>query len=672
MFRNTGAVDLFFSSELDSIVTSKMDADSVWHENAVSQIFYSKDTTLIVPLAEIDSVAFGSRNGAELKSDVKVLTAADTLWVIRYDGECIYYRNDTPVSYLPSVGQKLFYGERKGIFPNGLVAQVTDVSFTANEYEVKISDVELSDIFSYLFYAGKVNAVNNVSQRKSRSEIDAGGNIHLEHKLSVENMDISVAGDVEISGTVVARPLSGYYSLDAKMGIDFNTEISVGEDDGEISIERNVVSIPLGSYALVFVPTLDLGVFCDFEGEMTANYRQNVETTYDVSYRRTKGADPVFEFKQGKQGLTNSAETNLLLCGELYLGVYGGIDFGLVGDIAGAKLRVKAGPSFSADFGVGALTNSANNYTPESYALAKLSACLKLGVEAEAYYRHLLGSLEEKNLMEMNLELAKKEINLFPNFYDCRAVKEVHTETVEVSTAEKTEEEIFSPVLCGVSIWEDKTLIDSVAIDTIKPNTEEVQGFEHTFDITDIAPEQTESKELTVRPFFYYADKVVMTQPYAVLSDMMIQPVVFAVSNGAVACTSGLPYTGEVVVDSTWYYAGNHVPIPTIDTVFTEKKEITVSSSITNDADIYGTWQGQEAGIDVTYTFNEDNTGMSVSQGITSSFTYSLNDPQSGRITLYFTEDEMVSKTLVVHSLSANQMQFSIYGKDEVYTFTKK
>lgn len=38
VFRNTGEVNLFFTSEIDSIVMSCYDADSVMHDRPVSQV----------------------------------------------------------------------------------------------------------------------------------------------------------------------------------------------------------------------------------------------------------------------------------------------------------------------------------------------------------------------------------------------------------------------------------------------------------------------------------------------------------------------------------------------------------------------------------------------------------------------------------------------------------
>ena len=83
IFRNTGEVNLLYSSKVDSIVCSMYDKDSIMHNEYVSQVFYGQDSILVVPIAEIDSVAFGPRNIVEYKGDVRELTTSDLPYIIR-------------------------------------------------------------------------------------------------------------------------------------------------------------------------------------------------------------------------------------------------------------------------------------------------------------------------------------------------------------------------------------------------------------------------------------------------------------------------------------------------------------------------------------------------------------------------------------------------------------
>ena len=108
IFRNTGEINLLFASEIDSIVCSSVKTENSNDEVVPSQLFYTKDTTLVVPVSEIDSVAFGSRNAIEPKENVRMMASEDSLWITGYDGDYVYYKGNTPDNILPKVDEKLF------------------------------------------------------------------------------------------------------------------------------------------------------------------------------------------------------------------------------------------------------------------------------------------------------------------------------------------------------------------------------------------------------------------------------------------------------------------------------------------------------------------------------------------------------------------------------------
>ena len=179
VFRHSGEVNLLHASRLDSITLSVYDADSVMHGEAVTQVFHARDTTLVVPLAEIDSVAFGSRNIAEMRPGVKEMTAATDLpWILRFDGASIHYRPDTPSSVLPKVGERLFFGldgneSDESVFPCGLTAKVTAVTPLADGIRVDVERVELDEIFSRLLYAGYIRQERQVSIKRRKAHGEA-------------------------------------------------------------------------------------------------------------------------------------------------------------------------------------------------------------------------------------------------------------------------------------------------------------------------------------------------------------------------------------------------------------------------------------------------------------------------------------------------------------------
>ena len=157
IFRNTGEINLLFASEIDSIVCSSVKTENSNDEVVPSQLFYTKDTTLVVPVSEIDSVAFGSRNAIEPKANVRMMASEDSLWITGYDGDYVYYKGNTPDNILPKVDEKLFYGQCDDLFPVGLVAKVLDVQKNGDSYSVKVENVELDQLFNRLFFSGAIN-----------------------------------------------------------------------------------------------------------------------------------------------------------------------------------------------------------------------------------------------------------------------------------------------------------------------------------------------------------------------------------------------------------------------------------------------------------------------------------------------------------------------------------
>ena len=91
IFRNTGEINLLFTTEIDSIVCRNVNIGESSNEEVLSQLFFTKDTTIAIPVAEIDSVAFGSRNVIEPKANVRIMDSNDCEWITGYDGNFIYY-----------------------------------------------------------------------------------------------------------------------------------------------------------------------------------------------------------------------------------------------------------------------------------------------------------------------------------------------------------------------------------------------------------------------------------------------------------------------------------------------------------------------------------------------------------------------------------------------------
>lgn len=668
VFRNTGEVNLFFSSELDSVVCSHFDADSVWHEETVSQVFYGKDTTLVVPLAEVDSVCFGSRNETVFHPGVHQLDEQDIEWLIRYEDNCLYFRGDTPDGILPKTGEKLFAQQYKPKVPSGICAQVDAVTMANGEWVVTIHDVELSDIFERLFYAGKLKIDEPVSgprrvpvlHRTFEGKVDIGdiGNVKMDLELDV---------DIE----VVAQPLRGYYNLVADIRRDYTTSITAHvESDYTYEDEVRVATIPLGVYALVFTPELTINTFVDMNAELSANLTFGQSTTSHITYVKEFGKDAVFTNTNNGDASDNPfSQVDITCKGEIFMGGEAVLDFNILRELAGARLRLRGGPSFSAEFGLG-LLNQARDYSPEVYGKAEFSCCGKVAVVGIVYTRNLFwGEENEHEVLSLENKFFERTLDLFPHFFESRAVQAPPTQQpqTEVTTATKTDSEMLKEVEVGFQLLdENENVKDSVFVGQVQPQQEEVvQGFKSEFKV-----DKEEVPQL-MRPVIHYAGRTIPAATTNVLSNVQIQPAIFWGSNGAVTFVGSYPFRGEVTKDSTNYRAGAYLPIPVVDSVFVDKDSPSTITTLTyidssKESLLYGTWKGEEDGVAVTYVFNEDKTGSLNGRP----FTFKLNYPQSGKIVITFDNDEHMTMSVV--NLQESILQYRLDKSTTLYRLYKQ
>lgn len=680
VFRNTGEVNLFYSDRLDSVICSPIDADSVLHSEPVSQIFYSKDTTMLIPLAEIDSVAFGERNEMEFKEDVRELAETDISWIIRTEDNSIYYQTDTPQDVLPAVGQKLFCGfdgseEQANLFPYGLSAKVVSVVPSSNEICVTVENIELDEIFSKFFFAGKLDEQYLVKGKRKTSSVKDG--LTLESTIPLGDMgEIGVSGNVNLDynrDLMVISPLTHYYhvEVDADYGFGFNVSLK-SEDSGDADFEEIFQRSNLCSFYKVLNLRAAWGAFADVSAELTVGFemertyhrriiwtQQNKENSFEVRNTAGDNAEPY----------EDTATLDLTLEGNIYFGPVFHLDFYLIGDVLGARAKVKIGPEFDGNISLG-MVREMHEYNPQFYGNAELHACNKFAVEGYTTNRQYImwGEVTEHKIFEISERFAHHSIQLFPNYTETRGTQVTTQQVAEVSVATKSDGEIAHEVETGFELVDEQTqeIIDSTYVGVIEANSEEVQGLSTEFEV----PAQ-EERQLMVRPVFHYAGYVVSAAPAHVQKGFQIQPIIFSGSNGAVAYAASYPFRGEVTGGGTNYRAGAYLPIAVRDTVFQKGPTVIDHIDVINynqEEELVGIWSGTEGGTDVTYTFNDDGTG-SLNNDV---FTYELNTPQSGQIRIMFEDKNKSSIILTILRLSEGIIQYRRAKDNNIYTLTKK
>ena len=669
IFRNTGEVNLLYSSEVDSIVCSCLDKDSLLHDGFVSQIFYAKDTVMIVPISEIDSVAFGQRNVTKYKEDVRQLTARDLSYIIRYDGTTIYYRVDTPSDILPTTGQKLFYGEMDDIFPIGLCAKVTAVEKMSAEIKVSVSDVKLEEVFEELFFAGRVQPETiTLSRRLGARSTD----FEIPCKIDLgENGSIDLSGHLEMNTEFVVRPLKHYYHANIITDADLGFDIALKIDD-EFSAEDEIITYHFPNIAAVLHPQLSISSFIEINAEVALNYSMRRYYHHEWEWTRDDGIN-TFKNKAGEdsQSPQDKAKIDVTCDGNIYLGPQIIIEFNILSAV-GTRAKIKLGPEVSSEVSMELIENLSKEYNPELYAKGEINFATKLGISGHTFTKNILSGEEtEYNIFNASKKWGNVTHKIFPDFKATKAVEmQREEETVTISTATISNEEIIRDVETGFQIEEDSTqeILEQIFVETIVAETDSVQGIDTVF----VVPETIyEPEKIVVRPVFKYAGHTILADKAKILTDDHIQPLVALMTDGVNTVLSGYPMIGSTIIDSTYYNIGNYMPVPIKNQAFGPKNPQIIGIFISSQEEdmLIGTWNGEVEGKATTIIFKEDATG-NYEQGGKKNFKYRMNYPQSGDIILYM--EEATPKVYALYSLTGNELVLKPKNQNIYYTFTKQ
>ena len=670
VFRNTGEVNLLYAQEVDSIVFSAYDKDSVLHDDFVSQVFYAQDTTLVVPVAEIDSVAFGNRNAAVFQPQGRALTADDLAYIVRYDGNNIYYAGHTPVHMLPQAGDKLFYGGMTELFPEALCVKVNSVSSDGANTVANVSPIPLEEMFSQLFFAGTVSYTPTVAKRSThqiRQDIPVGG-----------QGKISVGGTIQLDTRFVVSPLTSYYYANVSIKTELGMESDLSFTDVEpFHYESDkFLDIPFSPVLGVLYPSCGLQTFADIEAELAFKYSMTRKMDNRWEWTRKDGENSFKQLGGNGDGATDEAQMDIICKGEVFFGLQPVFQFSLPFEAAGARAKVKVGPSFSGELGLG-LLQSLQEYQPELYLKGELDAALKVGLTGSVFHRRFgFGEESETVVYQQAFNVWEKKIPLFPDFKASRAVRVEQPQEKILSLSTKTETPLIRELEAGFEIVDaHEETIDSVFVEQpILANQNEPQGI--TAEIPFSAPESTESEEVYMRPVFHYAGHTIRAQQVPVLHDSHLQPVTAYLSNGANSFISGWPYIGSATVDSTLYHIGAYLPVHLVDTVFTRPAPLAtgVYLDAAQENLLLGTWEGEVDGDVLRYTFSDEAHGSFTAEskaGTTTAFSYTLNTPQSGDIRLAFAAPAPTASILTVVMIGSESMRIKFKGDSETYLFTK-
>lgn len=173
VYRNDGAINAFLRSDIDSMVCSQIDLDSLLHADYVVQEVWTADSVYRIPLAIIDSISFVTPPTI-YKEGVTKMEEGLLSYVVGADGLTLKLRSDTPSYLLPQTGDLLVLLESCEVLPYGFAGKVEKFNTLGDCMEVVCGQTYIEDVFdsycSVQTMAGYAEESENASSQRSPSD----------------------------------------------------------------------------------------------------------------------------------------------------------------------------------------------------------------------------------------------------------------------------------------------------------------------------------------------------------------------------------------------------------------------------------------------------------------------------------------------------------------------
>lgn len=697
VFRKSGVTNIFYSDKVARIELTNLDADSVEHDDIVSQAFVCSDgSAVIVPIADIDSVAFGSRNKIKVKESVRRLTDEEADAIEEFDATSLRYKSGTNSSLIVKEGEKVYYDKITEVLPYGLCALVKNIETKNGITVASIDYLSPEYIFDEYFLSG------DDVPAKSRALVEADDYDLKKYDFDLPEIEwdgINAKGNVKLTSgikadDIVYDPWNHYYH--ARITVYISPELKFAfeaTESGEMKFATDPMPvrlrIPTAMGALAVV--VELGGFLDFKAEAGVDYEYKSEYKVVFEWERKDGQNtfhkPVFT-----KNILGDMEQKVqcYLNGELFLGVLTDIGINVLFDRLGAGAQIKLGPALTAEFDLGVINKLSTEYSQEMYGKAALTLSAKLDMETYTYHltNWLFGKQNRTKLpFEVEIPYEIGTLNLFPEFHTRSTVGREQGAFVStpdrakaIDVATYSEKPVETEIEIGFEIADSQTDATIKQVwsednsDILLAKNDKAQSFNTEFplrdELKDVNPDN-----IVVRPIFKYRDKVIKSASVTPLSGMFLSPVIYHGNRSARYIVSGQPFVNQSNIDETTYHEGNILPVVEKNSKYGHKKAATTveffevdipgSTGVPRNS-ILGSWTGNVMGENIVMEFIDDSTGRYGDIP----FTYRVNSPQKGGISIKMENGSTI--TFLVLELDSSTMKIAPLSSKKQFTLSRQ
>lgn len=375
IYRNDGRINTFITIEIDSMVYSRIDVDSIMHNDFVVHEVYTSDSIYRIPLEVIDSIGFVTPE-TKYQTGVKVIEGEMRSHILSCKDLTLLFELGTPNNILPHKGDKLVTTEADNIITKAFIGQVSELRSQANGIEVICEPVDLMDVFEC--YYGIIRKNDESVPINTRIITDGfygtnGTRTFSPGKLSYDllnthDIPISYEADEELSfeldnarasisltptidynayvivnksyGVNISVTAIGHYTVEELLALSGGVQMG-----GDVSLFKKAIPVPEALLDIYF----EFGAFCTASGTFSINqlltqkYKHIFHWEWSSKGHETLSCINVFKPE------SNSHTGTVALNGSFGGGAYGRLGISFIAtsslDIAEIGVRVEGGIS---------------------------------------------------------------------------------------------------------------------------------------------------------------------------------------------------------------------------------------------------------------------------------------------------------------------------------------
>lgn len=380
VYRNDNEINAFLKADVDSIVYSQIDLDSLTHNEYVVQEVWTVDSVYRIPLEVIDSVSFVTPPTV-YKSGVINLSENLIDYIIGAENQTLRLKTSTPSHLIPQAGDILVLLEGCEVLPNGFAGKVESVNMTSECIDVVCGQTYIEDVFdsfcsvqTILGYAD--NKETDPSQNHAPSAKRVVLNSNREFKMGpftiasdelsqsiTPNSDLAMKGGASCSITleptfrihtflIVGEGHGLYFSSSITGNISVITNASMyGSLEWEQEFLNPVIPFPIPATAGLVNFYINPGLFLRANATVTNSITVTKNYSFGMAFDYSSIGEKMMRPSIGGRQVSSNVKYEGSIDGSVALGAYFETGFNLLSrELAKVCVRGEIGVQASGNF----------------------------------------------------------------------------------------------------------------------------------------------------------------------------------------------------------------------------------------------------------------------------------------------------------------------------------